>query len=186
MKIDVKMSKSKQIYGGSYVELPKFIKNKKACINIKNVLSCKNDLTIYDDKCLLWALLAYKHYDDVKKIECRYYKKFLSSIKIPDSVVYPVPIDDITLWEQCNNIKINVFELDENEEQLILIYESIDKNINLVNLLLYKNHYVLIKDINRFEFSNNNKHIFYNAFLVFLMNHIFYHYIVNNEIIYVY
>ena len=67
IKIDVKMNKSKQIYGASYVELPKFIKNKKACINIKNVLSCKNYLTIYDNKCFLWALLAYKHYDDVKK-----------------------------------------------------------------------------------------------------------------------
>ena len=55
-------------------------------------------------------------------------------------------------------MKINVFELDENEEQLVLIYESIDKNENLVNLLSYKNHYVLIKDINHFEFSNCNKH----------------------------
>ena len=41
-------------------------------------------------------------------------------------------------------MKINIFELDENEEQLILIYESVDRNENLVNLLLYKNHYVLI------------------------------------------
>ena len=111
IKIDVKMSKSKQIYGSSYVELPKFIKNKKACVNIKNVLSCKKDVTIYDNKCFLWSLVASKHYDDVKKIECRYYKQFLSSIKIPDNVVYPVPIDDITLWEQCNNMKINVLML---------------------------------------------------------------------------
>ena len=134
IKVDVKMNKSKQIYGGSYQELPTFIKNKKACINIKNVLSCKKDITIYDDKCLLWALLAYKHYDDVKKIECRYYKQFLSSIKIPVDAVYPVPTDDITLWENCNDVKINLFELDENEEQLILIYESVYKNKILVNL----------------------------------------------------
>ena len=90
------------------------------------MLSCKKEIIIYDDKYYLWALLAYEHYDKIKKIECRYYKQFLETIKTPDNVVYPVPIDDITLWEECNNMKINVFELDENEEQLVLIYESID------------------------------------------------------------
>ena len=39
-KIDVKMNKSKQIYGSTYVEIPTCIKNKKSCVNIKNVLSC--------------------------------------------------------------------------------------------------------------------------------------------------
>ena len=87
-------------------------------------------------------MIASKNYDNVKKIECRYYKQFLSSIEIPDNVVYPVPVDDITLWEQCNIvIKINVFELDE---RLILVYDSLDKNINLINLLSYKIHYIWI------------------------------------------
>ena len=36
IKTEVKMSKSKNIFGGSYVELPEKIKNKKACVNIKN------------------------------------------------------------------------------------------------------------------------------------------------------
>ena len=87
-------------------------------------------------------MIASKNYDNAKKIECRYYKQFFSSIIIPENVVYPVPVDDITLWEQCNIvIKINVFELDE---RFILVLDSLDKNINLINLLLYKIHYIWI------------------------------------------
>ena len=54
-----------------------------------------------------------------------------------------------SFYHQQDNIKINIFELDKNEEQLISIYKSFHKNINL---LLYKNHYIWIKDINRSEF----------------------------------
>ena len=83
IKTEIKMSKSKNIFGGSYVELPEQIKNKKACINIKND----------DNKCFLWSLLAFKHYDEIKsksKNEVRHYKKFVDSIKLPEYVSYPV------------------------------------------------------------------------------------------------
>ena len=42
--------------GGSYIELPDYIKNKKACVNIKNT----------DEKCFKWAILASKHYHEFK------------------------------------------------------------------------------------------------------------------------
>ena len=51
IKTEVKMSKSKNIFGGSYVELPEKIKNKKACVNIKND----------DNECFYWSLKAFKH-----------------------------------------------------------------------------------------------------------------------------
>ena len=56
IKTEVKMSKSKNIFGGSYVELPEKIKNKQACINIKND----------DNECFKWSLLAFKYYDEIK------------------------------------------------------------------------------------------------------------------------
>lgn len=68
-----------------------------------------------------------KKYDNVKKIECGYYKQLLSLIITPENVVYPVPVDDIVPWKQCNDIKINVLELDGKEEKLIFIYESLEK-----------------------------------------------------------
>ena len=68
IKTEVKLSKSKNIFGGSYVELPEKIKNKQACVNIKND----------DNECFYWSLKAYKHYDEINsksKNEVRHYKK---------------------------------------------------------------------------------------------------------------
>jgi DNA polymerase III alpha subunit len=67
IKMEIKMSKSKNIYGGLYVELPEHIKSKKACVNIVNLLSEKKGVKTYDNKCFLWSLIASKHYNDVKK-----------------------------------------------------------------------------------------------------------------------
>lgn len=45
------------IWGGSYVELPEWIANKKACVNIKNT----------DNKCFLDAIICALHYDEIKQ-----------------------------------------------------------------------------------------------------------------------
>ena len=153
IKIDIKTVKTKNIYGGDYVELPYFVKCKKACVNIKNIESTKNGVIKYDDKCFLYCILAFYNYNEIKKVECRYYKKFLDTMKQPDNITYPISIDDIHLFEEINEFKINVFEL-TNENKLKIIYDSYNNNKELINLLLYNNHYIWIKDINRFEFSN--------------------------------
>ena len=49
--IDYRMTRLPNYVGGTYKELPEFVKNKKACINIKN----------NDNKCFLWSILAYLH-----------------------------------------------------------------------------------------------------------------------------
>jgi hypothetical protein len=152
MKIDIKLSKSKNIFGGSFVELPENIKNKRACVNIKN----------NDDKCFLWSLIASKHYNDIKKIEVKHYKKYIDSVVIPDTATFPVSVDDIGDWEKANNMKINVFSLDE-DETIKLEYNTIHKNKNVVNLLLYKNHYVWLKNIDRFDASNVSKNSVYRC-----------------------
>ena len=55
--LQVETARSKATVGGLYIELPDFIKNKKACVNIQND----------DKKCFLWCLLASTHYNgDVK------------------------------------------------------------------------------------------------------------------------
>ena len=60
-KMSIKTAKSKAIIGGSYIELPDFIKNKKACVNIKN----------NDDKCFIWCILSYFHYNKEVKGGCK-------------------------------------------------------------------------------------------------------------------
>ena len=62
IKIDIKTIKQSNIYGGEFVDLPYFIKCKKACINIKNVELTKNSVIKYDNKCFISrVLLVWKH-----------------------------------------------------------------------------------------------------------------------------
>ena len=159
IKTEVKMSKSKNIFGGSYVELPEKIKNKQACVNIKND----------DNQCFLWSLKAYKHYDEINsksKNEVRHYKnkKFDGSIKLPEYVSYPVETQTIFMWEEINDIKINVFVLDE-DDNIKIEYHSSFKTKNVCNMLLYKEHYVWIKNLDRFDASNTSKHSIYRCSL---------------------
>ena len=67
--------------GGLYIKLPNFIKNKKACVNIKN----------NDNKCFLWCLLASRHYNVDVTVD--------SKIKEPENVSYPIEIDTVSEFE---------------------------------------------------------------------------------------
>jgi hypothetical protein len=78
------------------------------------------------------------------------------------NVVYPVDIEDVPQWEKANDMKINVFVLDE-EENLKIEYNTIFKNKNVVNLLLHNNHYVWLKNLDRFDASNTSKHTIYRC-----------------------
>ena len=103
-ELQIKTARSKPTVGGSYIELPDFIKNKKACVNIKNE----------DDKCFIWCLLAFFHHNtDVKggcKDKATSYKKYYDNIKKPNNVSYPVDIESVPEFEKLNGLKINVFE----------------------------------------------------------------------------
>ena len=107
IKIDIKTIKQANIYGGNFVELPYFVRCKKACINIKNIETTKNHIIKYDDKCFLWSILAYYKYNEIRKVECRYYKKYLDFINQPVDISYPISIDDIHFFEENNDFKID-------------------------------------------------------------------------------
>lgn len=160
-KVDIKINKGKAIFGGSYIPLPDFVKSKQACVNIKNE----------DNKCFLWSLIASKHYNDVKKIEVRHYRKFINSFIVPNEASFPVPIEEIEMWENVNDMKINVFQLNE-DNQLDIVYNNVmTRNQNIVNLLLINDefenyHYVWLKNLDRIENSNVKQschHSFYRC-----------------------
>lgn len=150
-KVHLQFSEKRKIRGGTYIELPKVIQLKHACVNIKND----------DQKCLVWALLAHKYYDTLTRkdknfVQC--YKAFESEIVIPDGVAFPVCSGDIPKVEKANNLKINVFRLDSGKLQTI--YNTMQRNDNVVNLLLLEDgkttHYVWIRNLARLLCINKN------------------------------
>jgi hypothetical protein len=169
--LNVQFSLTKKVRGGSYIELPEKIKLSRACVNIKN----------NDNKCLIWSLLAYKYYDKIthnKKNEVGTYRKYEKEIKLPDDMTFPSTLDNIPKIEKLNNMKINVFrfiDIDKNHN-LQTLYNSRDRNENVVNLLLlerqtnfynsdgkigdvkFNSHFVLIKDLAKLACKNKNEH----------------------------
>jgi hypothetical protein len=83
---------------------------------------------------------------------------------LPEYVSYPVETQVIPMWEEANNIKINVFVLDEFNN-IKIEYHSSFKTKNVCNLLLYKEHYVWIKNLDRFDASSTSKNSIYRCSL---------------------
>jgi len=151
-KLHIQFSEKRKVRGGSYIELPKSIQLKHACVNVKND----------DQKCLVWSLLAYKYYDtltrkDKNMVSC--YKPHESDIIVPEGITFPVCIRDISKFEKANNLKINVFRLDGDKLQTV--YNTTQRNVNVVNLLMLEangnNHFVWIRDLARLICQNKNK-----------------------------
>lgn len=137
--------------GSSYVELPDRIKNTKSCLNIKNTK---------DNKCMLWCLIA--NFNPNKNNKCfvsSYNKKEYIDQFNMKGISYPVGLNQIHNIENQNNLTINVYRLTQSLTSdnttiypISLVYPNISRDINEerhINLLLWKNHYVLINNLGR-------------------------------------
>ena len=100
---------------GRYIELPEWIKLKKACINIKNK----------DQKCFKYCIQSIV-YDKISKHhpeEMFHYNKLKDDILNWDGVNFPTGSRDIDRFEENNkSVSINVFEPDDclNDNKIIL------------------------------------------------------------------
>ena len=92
--------------GSSYIDLPKWIKDKKAIINIKNK----------DNKCFLWCILRYLHPKERDADWIGDLKKYENSLNTK-GITFPIGENDINKFENLNPDLpgINVFYLDEKD-----------------------------------------------------------------------
>ena len=147
------MVKYEPLTGSSYIELPKALQN-----SMKGLINLQNE----DNECFRWCHIRHlnpqeKNPQRIKKEDREYIKNLNYS-----GIKFPVAIKQYNKIEKQNNININVFGL------LYPIYISKERNKDELNLLLItkneneneneneKNHYVLIKDFNRFMHNITN------------------------------
>jgi hypothetical protein len=144
--VDFKLREYKPLSGSSYIDLPQWIKSKKACINIKNE----------DDKCFKYCMLYHKYQNEIKDNpqELYQYHKYLS-LKDYDfsNINSPVETDDIKKFCKQNNLSINLYIVKENSIYPYLTSSRDDKKENHINLLLIEkenvSHYVYIKNLSK-------------------------------------
>ena len=134
--------------GSSYIKLPQELKN-RSLINLQNK----------DNECFRWCHIRHlnpqeKDPQRIKKTD----KTFISQIDY-SSIEFPVTVKQINKIEKQNNICINLFGYEEKQKFPIFI--SKEKFTDHMELLLItegeNNHYVLIKDFDKFMF-NQTKH----------------------------
>ena len=96
--IHIMCNKYNPIRAGKYIELPEWIKKKKACINIKN----------QDDKCFKYSIeCGYCKICDKAHPEKMFHYKKIESDLIFDGVSFPANNNDIDIFEE----KINQYPL---------------------------------------------------------------------------
>ncbi|XP_047515259.1 uncharacterized protein LOC125056273 [Pieris napi] len=155
LHLDMNLNQFNPLRGKSFIELPHDIKIKKAVINVKNT----------DDACFKWALLSalfpiHKNSDRVSS-----YTKYSHKLKF-GNIKFPVKLKDIHKIESLNNISINVFGLEYNEQRkkhcivgpLYFTKNKMQTHINLLYLTQGKiGHYCYIKNMSRLISSQVSK-----------------------------
>ena len=148
LKHYINVAKYDPTKGSSYIDLPPELKNRKATINIKND----------DNECFRWCHIRMlnpkkDHAERISQSD----KKFVDKLDY-SGITFPVDIKQINKIEKQNKINVNVFNYDN--KQLLPIRISKEKHNKVLNLLLIadgqKQHYVLIKDFNKFMFHQTN------------------------------
>ena len=146
--------KSSEMNGLSYIRIPL---RSNAILNIEN-----------DDKyCFLWSILAWLHpCNNNHPNRVSNYKQYIDELNIQDfDFSRGFKCSDVHKFNELNNLSVNIFELnfyqDQNQWKHKLIPVEISKNDSdrVIDLAIYKNHYVLIKKLDVFLGDHNKKFI---------------------------
>ena len=141
--------------GGSYTELPKWLKSKREVINPQNK----------DEECFKWAVTGALHHEEIKKdhqrkSRLRPYEKQYNW----EGLEFPVSIKKIDKFEKNNpGIAVNVL-FSNKKSQNIYTARTSERNVKCkkqFNLLIKadgeKRHYTTIKSISRLLSKLNGK-----------------------------
>ena len=167
ISIEIHYDKYDPTRAGIYIDLPKFIKLKKACVNIKNK----------DSKCFKYCVqsVVYEILGKVHPEEMWHYNKLKDDILNWDGVKFPTGNRDIDRFEENNKglVSINLYEIDDTlkDDKVINVRTTKIRNakyhINLLRIYDDDNnnsHYVVITGLSRLlniqlNNDNNSKHI---------------------------
>ena len=145
----LEITKYTPLKGSSYIDLPAYLKRKKAIVNVKN----------NDQQCLKWALLSAKF--PVKKHSDRVTSYIDNEGALNfTGISFPTPLSQIPKVERQNNLVINVFGYSDSAG-VHPLYLTKDHSASPINLLLItevkdgktKSHYSWIKDFDRLCFD---------------------------------
>ena len=148
--------KTNPINGMTYIDFP---------IRTNAILNIQNN----DSYCFLWSILASIHPVNKNPQRVSKYEPYRNELNINNiDFSNGMKIIDIPKFENLNNqLSINVFEYstdEDNDYKLVPLY--ISKNIQnrrIIDLILYKNHYILLKKLHVFIGKHDNSFVCRNC-----------------------
>ena len=146
--------KTTELNGSNYVKIPL---RSNAILNVEN----------NDKYCFLWSILAYLHpCNNNHPNKVSNYKQYFNQLNIQDfDFTNGFKCSDVHRFNELNNLSINIFELNFYQDQntwkhkLIPIEVSKNDSDRVIDLAIYKNHYVLIKKLDVFLGDHNKKFV---------------------------
>ena len=146
----IRFYKTEELNGSSYVKIPL---RSDALINIKN----------NDKYCFFWSILASLQLcenDHPKRVSN--YIQYFNEINFQSfDFTNGFKCSDVHKFNDLNNLSVNIFELNFYQDKtkwkhnLIPIEISKNESVRVVDLIIYKNHYELIKKLNVFLGDNH-------------------------------
>ena len=146
--------KTNDLNGSNYTKIPL---RSNAILNVEN----------NDKYCFLWSILAYLHpCNNTHPNRVSNYRQYFNELNIQDfDFTNGFKCSDVHKFNELNNLSVNIVELnfyqDQNQWRHKLIPIEISKNDvdRVIDLAIYKNHYVLIKKLDVFLGDHNKKYI---------------------------
>ena len=146
--------KTIELNGSNYVKIP---------LRSNPTLNVENN----DEYCFLWSILAFLHpCNNNHSNRVSNYRPCFDELNIQDfDFSKGFKCSDVHKFHELNNLSVNFFELnfyqDQNQWKHKLIPNEINKNnsARVIDLAIYKNHYVLIKKLDVFLGDHNKRFI---------------------------
>ena len=146
--------KTTELNGSNYVKVPL---RSNAILNIEN----------NDKYCFLWSILASLHpCNNSHPNRVSNYRQYFNELNIQDfDFSNGFKCSDVHEFNELNNLSVNIFELnfylDQSQWKHKLIPIEVIRNDSdkVIDLAIYKNHYVLIKKLDVFLEDHNKKYI---------------------------
>ena len=132
--------------GGSYIDSPKWLKDKKSTINPKN----------NDDKCFQYAVTLALNLDKIKKDPQRVskIKPFIEKYNLED-IDFPSTSKDWKKFERNNEATLNILYVPYNTKEINIAYKSknnLTQEKQIILLMIrdgQKWHYLVVKNLSR-------------------------------------
>ena len=141
-----KVSQYLPLAAACQVNLPEFLKSKKAIINVKNK----------DNRCFAYALLSALHPPTHHENDPKKYNRYFMQYGL-DKIEYPIRVDQIPQIEDQIHITISVYSFfDDEGKGRYPIYVSKKNHPKAIDLLYWNEHYAWIKHFSRFMGDHNN------------------------------